>query len=143
MALIRKTLPGDFDDVLVLLGQLWPERTLDADALARVFFKALDCSTRVYLSAVEDERVVGFCSLTITSSLWQQGCIGHVDELVVDARFRGSGIGTALLDRAAEEAKGRGCTRLELDSAFHRTEAHKFYEQQGFENRAYLFSKPL
>jgi hypothetical protein len=32
---------------------------------------------------------------------------------------------------------------VELDSAFHRSQAHKFYQQEGFENRAYLFSKPL
>jgi len=36
-------------------------------------------------------------------------------------------------------AKERGCTRIELDSAFHRKEAHQFYERNGFGNRAYLF----
>jgi hypothetical protein len=33
--------------------------------------------------------------------------------------------------------------RVELESAFHRKKAHAFYERQGFENRGYLFSKPI
>jgi glucosamine-phosphate N-acetyltransferase len=36
-----------------------------------------------------------------------------------------------------------GCKQFELDSAFHRKEAHAFYEQRRFERRALLFSKPL
>lgn len=36
------------------------------------------------------------------------------------------------------------CATLESkDSAFHRRDAHRFYEQMGFERRAYLFSKEL
>jgi len=30
-----------------------------------------------------------------------------------------------------------------LDSAFHTTIAHEFYERLGFEKRAYLFSKEI
>lgn len=40
-------------------------------------------------------------------------------------------------------AKGHGCKRLELDSTFHRTIAHEFYERSGFEKRAYLFSEEI
>jgi GNAT superfamily N-acetyltransferase len=40
-------------------------------------------------------------------------------------------------------AKQKGCRVIELDSAFHREEAHRFYEHLGFEKRAYLFTKTL
>lgn len=69
--------------------------------------------------------------------------IGHIDELVVHRGSRGRGIGGLLLasfEIFATKRKGR---RIELDSAFHRQEAHKFYEQHGFENQAYVFSKLL
>jgi hypothetical protein len=36
-----------------------------------------------------------------------------------------------------------GCSKIELDSAFHQTDAREFYWQQRFENRAYMFSKSL
>jgi GNAT superfamily N-acetyltransferase len=69
--------------------------------------------------------------------------LGHVDELVVDSNHRGRGIGTQLLKHLVTYAQQKGCRRVELDSAFHRLEAHKFYKQQGFEDRALLFSRVL
>jgi ribosomal protein S18 acetylase RimI-like enzyme len=79
----------------------------------------------------------------VNNNLWQQGLIGHVDELVVDQRHRRMGIGSALLRRMEEIAAEMGCKRLQLDSAHHRLEAHAFYESLGFRNRAMLFSKPM
>ena len=77
------------------------------------------------------------------NSLWVARCLGHVDELIVDTQYRGRGLGSELLQSIILRARDRGCLRVELDSAFHREEAHRFYEQHGFENRAYLFSKTL
>lgn len=81
--------------------------------------------------------------MTIKNNLWQEGFLAHLDELVVNSAHRGCGLGSQLLEAMISLAKERGCVRVELDSAFHRTEAHAFYECRGFENRAYLFSKPL
>jgi ribosomal protein S18 acetylase RimI-like enzyme len=69
--------------------------------------------------------------------------LGNIDELVVDREYRNQGIGKLLMNEMEAIAKNRGCKRLELDSAFHRTNAHAFYEKQGFEKRAYLFSKEI
>ena len=71
------------------------------------------------------------------------GNLGHIDELIVDKKFRGQGIGQSLLEKMTEIARENDCKRIELDSAFNRREAHVFYEKSGFENRAYLFSKKL
>ena len=61
----------------------------------------------------------------------------------MDVDYRGRGIGTQLIEHLIQLAKQRGCRRVELDTAFHRNEAHEFYERQGFENRGYVFSKLL
>lgn len=87
--------------------------------------------------------MIGFAPLTIKNNLWQAGNLGHIDELVVDQEHRGAGIGTTLLHEIIAAAKQRDCVRVELDSAFHREKAHKFYKRNGFDNRAYLFSKEL
>jgi hypothetical protein len=47
------------------------------------------------------------------------------------------------MDTAIYEARRQGCKRIELDSAFHRAQAHALYEDLGFEKRAFLFSKVL
>lgn len=47
------------------------------------------------------------------------------------------------MERITEIAKENSCKRIELDSAFHRKNAHGFYKSIGYEIRAYLFSKTL
>jgi GNAT superfamily N-acetyltransferase len=143
MIAIRPCASEDFLQVLVLLEQLWPDKTLDAEALSRVYSRGLESSLQHYLCAVEDGNIAGFCSLSIKNNLWQAGYLAHIDELVVGKEKRGRGIGSALLNAIIQIAAEAGCSSVELDSAFHRSEAHRFYQKHGFENRAYLFSKSL
>jgi GNAT superfamily N-acetyltransferase len=82
-------------------------------------------------------------ALSVRKSLWGQGFLGYVDELVVDESRRGEGIGGMLLERALELAKKGGCRRVELDSAFHRADAHRFYENHGFEGICQLFGRDI
>ena len=140
---IRACQPADSDGIVALLGQLWPGRPFDMEALRRVYDRALASDRQFYFCAVCDQQVVGFGTLDIKSNLWNEGVVGFVDELVVDAAHRGRGIGSRMLDRLSIEARERGCRRLELDSAFHRQEAHAFYEQRGFASRAFLYTKLL
>lgn len=134
---------NDFKAVFQLLRQLWPNKQLDMAALQKVFDRALNSDSQVYLCAHDGKDVLGFASLTIKNNLWQAANLGHIDELIVDEKHRGSGLGTQLLHEIIAHARRRDCARVELDSAFHRKEAHHFYERNGFENRAYLFSKRL
>ncbi|HET7207723.1 MAG TPA: GNAT family N-acetyltransferase [Terriglobales bacterium] len=143
MAAIRECRLDDFPHVIELLHQLWPSIELDVDRLRAAFRRGLQGKAQRYLCAEDDGRVLGFCSLTLKNSLWQQGFLAHIDELVVDESVRGRGIGTELLVAAIEVAKRQNASRIELDSGFHRTSAHRFYEQRGFQNRGYLFSAKL
>lgn len=140
---VRAPLPEDFDRILLLLHQLWPDKELHRDELYGVFMKGLDDKRQRYLVAASQGIIVGFASLTIKNSLWMEGNLGHVDELVVDKNHRDRGIGTLLLESIIDLAKEHKCRRVELDSAFLRKDAHKFYESLGFEKRAFLFSKKL
>ncbi|WP_027084752.1 GNAT family N-acetyltransferase [Cohnella panacarvi] len=56
---------------------------------------------------------------------------------------RDRGIGKALIERLTDRAKQAGCRRIELDSGFHREQAHRTYEHVGFDKRAFLFSKEI
>ncbi len=103
----------------------------------------LDSQSQDYICATVGARVSGFCSLTVKNNLWQQGHFGHIDELVVNEHYRGQGTGSKLLTQIIKIARKNGCQRIELDSAFHREDAHKCYELMGFENRALLFSMQL
>lgn len=140
---INEAVLSDFDGILKLLSQLWPDKKLNRSALMDIFSASINSPDYTYLCAKTDGRVIGFCSIVIRISLWQEGLIGHINELVIDESFRHIGIGTNLLDAAIGSATKKGGKRIELDSAFHREDAHRFYENAGLTMRAYLFSKEV
>jgi GNAT superfamily N-acetyltransferase len=140
---LRQCTAEDFEGVLSLLGQLWPDTPLDAKSLWTVYDRALASDRQLYLCAVSGGQVVGFGALTIKSNLRNGAFVGYVDEMVVDETLRGRGIGTRILDHLTSWARERGCTRIDLDSAFHRKDAHAFYEARGFRRRAYQYQKLL
>jgi GNAT superfamily N-acetyltransferase len=135
----RPTSAADFEGVLALLRQLWPDKPIDPAILRPIFERIIE--VRRYFCAEEEGRIVGFGGVSFRDNMWQEGCIAFVEELVVDSSFRGRGIGGEIIKRLQELARAKGCKRLELDSGFHRTQAHLFYEHLGFEKRAFLFSK--
>ncbi|MDR0734585.1 MAG: GNAT family N-acetyltransferase [Elusimicrobiota bacterium] len=138
---IRLCANDDYLPVFELLKQLWPDMELDYETLQVVYEKALKSDKQKLIVGLTAKKIIGFCSLTIRNNLWLAGNLGHIDELIVDKNFRGYGIGGKLMDEIIKIAKENNCKRIELDSAFHRKEAHKIYEHLGYENRAYLFSK--
>ncbi len=140
---LRQCSAGDFEGVVALLRQLWPGKPLDTTSLRAVYDRALASDRQLYLCALAGQQIVGFGSLAIKSNLWNEAFVGYVDEMVVDEAHRGRGVGTEILEHLASWARERGCNRIELDSAFHRKDAHAFYEGRGFQSRAYLYSKLL
>jgi ribosomal protein S18 acetylase RimI-like enzyme len=140
---IRSCQLDDFSSVFDLFKQLWPSLELDYAALHAVYERALSSATQQLIVGVQEDRIVGFCSLTLKNNFWKAGRIGNVDELVVDENYRGQGIGKKLMSKIEEIATGNQCSQIELDSSFHRKEAHRFYERIGYKSRAYLFTKPL
>ena len=143
MVEIRSCTQEDFETVLGLLEQLWPDRELDRGRMREAFLRGLDNDSQEYLCAAVEGEIVGFCSLSVKNSLWQQGYLANVDELVVDASMRRKGIGGELLEKVLQIAAEKGCHRVELDSAFHRQDAHRFYEAHGFKDRSLLFTKEI
>lgn len=141
--IIRNAENKDFNSIFLLLEQLWSNKKLNKTTLKKVYNHLLNSNNEEALCAEINGQIVGFCSFAIRNSLWQESHMGHICELIVGKPFRGQKIGTELIKKAGSVAKKRGCKKIELDSAFHRKEAHSFYEKLGFENRAYLFSKDI
>ncbi|MBP1150632.1 MULTISPECIES: GNAT family N-acetyltransferase [Methylocaldum] len=86
-------------------------------------------------------EVVGTIVLHVVSPLHEIGKWGRISALVVDQSMRRRGIGAELLRAADDFFIGRGCTRVELTSSDLRTDAHRFYMANGYENRSKHFVK--
>jgi GNAT superfamily N-acetyltransferase len=140
---VRRCSRADLTAVVDLFRQHWPRTEVREVALRDAFERGLASPRHRYVCAEVDSRVVGFGSLTLNHSLRQDGPIGRLDELVVDRGYRCLGIATLLMQAIEELAVGVGCSRLELDCAFHSKDEHAFYEQRQYQRQALLFSKQL
>ena len=60
---------------------------------------------------------------------------GSIDDVVVDEKYRGKGLGKILTYAMIEKAKKLGMKHIDCTSRPHRIVAHKLYEKAGFEKR--------
>ncbi|MBE8538876.1 GNAT family N-acetyltransferase [Geoglobus acetivorans] len=74
----------------------------------------------------EDGEIAGFAVL-----YWDENSF-HIGSLIVDDRYRGSGIGKALVDGAKKEAFKRGFRKIYADVSVS-SSALDFYMSNGFE----------
>ena len=93
--------------------------------------------------AVAEGKVVGFIGLC-------RGLAYNIDEeymqvsaLAVPTELQNKGIGTKLLKWAEDYAENNGVRNIVLTSRLHRTDAHAFYERNGYSIKSYGFKKDL
>ncbi len=67
----------------------------------------------------------------------------YVDDLVTDSTNRSKGYGKDLLSWLKQEAVGRGCVSLQLDSGVQRYDAHRFYLTQRMRISSHHFALDL
>lgn len=80
---------------------------------------------------VLDEKVVGYIQLSEYVCTYAPRLM-NVLALVVADGFQSQGIGKSLLVHAEQWAKEQDAKGIRLNSGVERTEAHKFYEHQGY-----------
>ena len=82
------------------------------------------------LLAVDGDSIAGLASVYADFLSIRYGKRCWLQDLVV-SKSRSDGIGALLLAAAADWARERGCTHLELASGAGRIDAHRFYLAQG------------
>ena len=90
-----------------------------------------------YVSVV-DGSVVGFVSLVYYSSALHKKGTALINELVVDNRFRGQGVGRSLLQYCITEARAKGFDEIEVGAEPDNVRAIAFYKQNGLSKQYVL-----
>ena len=91
----------------------------------------LEASGQGMLVAETRGAVVGVVHVNRWATLLADG-MAEVVALVVDDKWRGQGIGRALLQAAEDWAGQRGCSTLQVRTNLVRQRAHEFYLRSGF-----------
>ena len=115
------------------LGLDWPS---DNAFLAGVERLIEDPSTVFLLAAPHDDAgPAGVAQVRFRHGLWwaSQDCL--LEDLFVEQTARGSGVGRALVAAVVEQARERGCRRVELDVNDANDAALALYGSFGFDAR--------
>ncbi len=131
---IRRARLGDEGGIEDLYRQLHEGdyRSPGAARIRRALRALLDRADQVLLVAVEDDRIVGTNHVLIFKHLARAlRPAAIVENMVVDSRHRGAGVGDLLMEAALKIARRHGCYKLSLTSNRKRTKAHRFYERFG------------
>ena len=90
-------------------------------------------ATTLFACYDEDDTIVGVLTLVIFRI--PTGIRARIEDVVVDARARGRGIGQALMQAGLEHAWGQGATAVDLTSRPSREAANRLYQRMGFQRR--------
>jgi GNAT superfamily N-acetyltransferase len=113
-----------------LLPQLNPK--LPALTAAKLRAAIADPATTVLLVR-DEEAIIGTATVLVyTTPSWVKA---RIEDVVVDERARGRGVGEALVRRCLEVARERGAEVVELQSARWREVANRLYPRMGFQLR--------
>jgi ribosomal protein S18 acetylase RimI-like enzyme len=122
------------DQLVADLNRLIVQLSSSAAALERQDVGAIvgSPSTTLFV-AREDGATVG--TLTLVVFAIPSGMRAWIEDVVVDERTRGRGVGAALTLAAVGEAKRRGARSIDLTSRPSREAANALYQRLGFERR--------
>jgi GNAT superfamily N-acetyltransferase len=147
-ASVREATPEDQDSILPMYEWLFESpgytpRWWEEERAKLALTEAIVSPQSSVWVAEEGGNLVGFCTayLDLNSVRFGQRC--WVEDLAVHPDRRSGGIGGALLDAAAEWARGAGATHLELDTGLAREEAQRFYDRRDPEAKGYSYSWAL
>lgn len=138
---IRKAENKDADVISRLLEQLgYPtENGLVARRLS------LLAGNMEHLDVVVEsgDQVLGFMSVHFIPQIAFDAEYAVISYLIVDQETRSRGVGKILEEYAVKTAVERHCRRIYLHSNARRTDAHRFYLRQGYQEYAKAFIKHL
>ena len=138
---IRKAKLDDWKQISLLLDQLDYPNTDEfiKDKLEKLL---LDNNEELVVYE-ENQEVIAFISIHFIPQIAVKGDFARISYFAVDSSIRSKGIGRMLEEYCTELATKRKCDRIEVHCHSRRTDAHRFYERQGFTESPKYFIKLL
>jgi GNAT superfamily N-acetyltransferase len=136
-AKIRNAQPEDLESLTALLRELFSieaDFAADAGRQRRGLALMLDgCLKHRCVKVAELEgEVVGMVTAQLLISTAEGGIVALVEDMVVDSRHRGRGIGRQLMDAIESWSRERGASRLQLLADRTNFSALDFYDKIGW-----------
>ena len=123
---IREIKKVDMDMVIKMLQDIssFEPKKSERQEIFSEFISQSNVSGFVYLL---ENTIVGYGSLVFETKI-RGGRVGHVEDIVVNSKYRGKNIGLKIIHHLIEESKKRKCYKVSLVCKEHNT---IFYEKCG------------
>jgi len=129
----------DIDDLVKLLSDLFtiekdfkPDLTKQKKGLELL----MENKSRATIQVAKNSsgKIIGMVTAQLVISTAQGAASAWVEDMVVDASYRGNGIGKQLLQNTLDWAKNNGATRAQLLVDIENTEALGYYKHLKWES---------
>ena len=134
--MIRNAVYED-EEAIYRLCCLLENTTLDEKNFKEIFDACFDKDI-IYVTE-EDGKVIGFLHMRIVPEFSRASYIAEISELIVEEEYRNRHYGRDLLEQAKKYCEDNSIPLIEVLSSFYRKDAHRFYENNGFEKTGYRF----
>ncbi len=130
----RRLTASDLTSLLELYRQLDEDDVPCPPGQSERVWKEIEDNDNIqYFGVVDNGRVVSTCYAVYIPNLTRGGRgICFIENVVTDKEYRKRGLASKVIDMAIEFAGERNCYKAVLQSGMARTEAHRFYENKGF-----------
>lgn len=118
----RRMKPEDLDEVMLI-----EQSSFSVPWTRQDFIESMDKPTAIYMVAVLQKKVVGYCGL------WGVVDEGQINNVAVSKDYRGQNIGTRLLEALFEEGAKADLHAYTLEVRVGNTPAIALYKKVGFE----------
>ena len=130
----RRLTSDDLPSLLELYNQLDEDNDKSSFEESEKVWREIESNPNIqYFGAVDNGKVVSTCYAVYIPNLTRGNRgICFIENVVTDKDHRSKGLASKVIDMAVSFAKERNCYKAILHSGISRTEAHKFYENRGF-----------
>jgi len=118
--------PSDVKSINYLLALL----TQNPDKITTTRLNEICKNSHILLALDKNNKIIGMATLALINI--PVGKSGRIEDVVVDDKFRGQGIGTTLIKKLIAKAKKLHLKKIDLTSNPKRVEANKLYLRLNF-----------
>ena len=118
--------PSDVKSINYLLTLL----TQNPDKITTTRLNEISKNSHILLALDKNNKIIGMATLALVNIPF--GKYGRIEDVVVDDKFRGQGIGTTLIKKLIIKAKKLHLKKIDLTSNPKRVEANKLYLKLNF-----------
>jgi len=90
----------------------------------------------------DDEELITYAGVNVQTNLYHKRHL-FVFDLVTDEKYRGKKYGKMMLEYLHDYAKMGMCENIVLSSGLEKVDAHKFYENQGYSKKSFVYLKSV